>query len=104
MHRFERYYTILIPRMSAHPPVWALCKVHRSWALFRETTVLQMVQSLAIHNQFILAVKTSRTVFIISELRSEENIINMGISNIKLCAQFIMLFHAGSWTSLTAEK
>ena len=34
---------ILLPRMSAHPPFWAQCKVHRPWALFRETTVLQLV-------------------------------------------------------------
>ena len=31
--------TILIPRISAHPPVLAQCKVHRPWALFREGTV-----------------------------------------------------------------
>ena len=30
---------ILIPRISAHPPILAQCKVHRPWALFREGTV-----------------------------------------------------------------
>ena len=31
--------TILIPQISAHPPILAQCKVHRTWALFREGTV-----------------------------------------------------------------
>ena len=31
--------TLLIPRISAHPPILAQCKVHRPWALFREGTV-----------------------------------------------------------------
>ena len=30
---------ILIPRISAHPPIMAQRKVHRPWALFREGTV-----------------------------------------------------------------
>ena len=30
---------ILIPRISAHPPIFAQCKVHRPSALFREGTV-----------------------------------------------------------------
>ena len=30
----------LIPRISAHPPVLAQCKVYRPWALFREGTVI----------------------------------------------------------------
>ena len=30
----------LIPRLSAHPPVQAQCKVHRPWALFHEGTVI----------------------------------------------------------------
>ena len=34
---------ILIPRISAHPPILAQCKVHRPWALFREGTVLGQV-------------------------------------------------------------
>ena len=35
----SRLNAILIPRISAHPPILAQCKVHRSWALFREGTV-----------------------------------------------------------------
>ena len=30
---------IQIPRISAHPPILAQCKVHRPWALFRKGTV-----------------------------------------------------------------
>ena len=30
---------ILIPQISAHPPILAQCKVHRPWALFREGMV-----------------------------------------------------------------
>ena len=35
----SRINAILIPRISAHPPNLAQCKVHRPWALFREGTV-----------------------------------------------------------------
>ena len=35
----SRLNAILIPRISAHPPILAQCKVHRPWALFREGTV-----------------------------------------------------------------
>lgn len=35
---------ILIPRISAHPPILAQCKVHRPWALFREGTVHDIVR------------------------------------------------------------
>ena len=35
----SRINAILIPRISAHPPILAPCKVHRPWALFREGTV-----------------------------------------------------------------
>ena len=35
----SRINAILIPRISAHPPILAQCKVHRPWALFREGTV-----------------------------------------------------------------
>ena len=31
---------ILIPRISFHPPFLAKCKVHRPWALFRESKVI----------------------------------------------------------------
>ena len=34
-----RINAILIPRISAHPPILAQCKVHRPWALFREGMV-----------------------------------------------------------------
>ena len=30
---------LLIPRISAHPPILAQCKVHRPWALFHKGTV-----------------------------------------------------------------
>ena len=33
---------MLIPRISAYPPILAQCKVHRPWALFREGTVYIM--------------------------------------------------------------
>ena len=33
----------LIPRISAHPPSLAHCKVHHSWALFCKGTVVDMV-------------------------------------------------------------
>ena len=36
----SRINAILIPRISAHPPILPQCKVHRPWALFREGTVL----------------------------------------------------------------
>ena len=36
----SRMNAILIPRISAHPPILAQCKVHRPWALFREGTVI----------------------------------------------------------------
>ena len=36
----SRLNAILIPRISAHPPILVQCKVHRPWALFREGTVL----------------------------------------------------------------
>ena len=36
----SRLNALLIPRISAHPPILAQCKVHRLWALFREGTVL----------------------------------------------------------------
>ena len=35
----SRLNAILIPRISAHPPILAQCKVHRPWALFREGTI-----------------------------------------------------------------
>ena len=35
----SRINAILIPRISAHPPILAQCKVHRPWALFREGMV-----------------------------------------------------------------
>ena len=35
----SRLNAILIPWISAHPPVLAQCKVHRPWALFCEGTV-----------------------------------------------------------------
>ena len=34
-----RLNAILTPRISAHPPILAQCKVHCPWALFREGTV-----------------------------------------------------------------
>ena len=36
----SRILVILIPRISAHPPILAQCKVHPPWALFREGTVI----------------------------------------------------------------
>ena len=36
----SRLNAILIPRISAHPPILAQCKVHRPWALFREGMVI----------------------------------------------------------------
>ena len=35
----SRINAILIPRISAHPPILAQRRVHRPWALFREGTV-----------------------------------------------------------------
>ena len=35
----SRINAILIPQISAHPPILAQCKVHRPWALFHEGTV-----------------------------------------------------------------
>ena len=35
-----RLNAMLVPRISAHPPILTQCKVHRPWALFREGTVL----------------------------------------------------------------
>ena len=35
----SRINTILIPQISAHPPILAQCKVHHPWALFREGMV-----------------------------------------------------------------
>ena len=37
---------ILIPQISAHPPILAQCKVHRPWALFREGTLILESESL----------------------------------------------------------
>ena len=39
----SRANTILIPRISAHPPILAQCKVHHPWALFREDAALGTV-------------------------------------------------------------
>ena len=39
MGALSRINAILIPRISAHPPILAQSKVHRPWALFREGTV-----------------------------------------------------------------
>ena len=39
----SRLNAILIPRISAHPPILAQYKVHRPWALFREGTVYYIV-------------------------------------------------------------
>ena len=39
---------ILIPQISAHPPVLAQCKVHRPWTLFRERTVFASVHLLTV--------------------------------------------------------
>ena len=36
----SRINVILIPRISAHPPILAQCKVHRPWVLFLEGTVV----------------------------------------------------------------
>ena len=36
----SRINTILIPQISAHPPILAQCKMHNPWALFREGMVL----------------------------------------------------------------
>ena len=36
----SRLTAILIPRISAHSPILAQCKVHRPWALFYEGTVI----------------------------------------------------------------
>ena len=36
----SRINAILIPRISAHPPILSQCKLHRPWALFREGTVI----------------------------------------------------------------
>ena len=38
---------ILIPRVSAHPPILAQCKVHRPWALFHEATVYLYAYSIS---------------------------------------------------------
>ena len=43
----SRLNAILIPRISAHPPILAQCKVHRPWALFREGTVIQELFTLS---------------------------------------------------------
>ena len=34
---------ILVPQISAHPPILAQCKVHRLWAVFCEGTVLYFI-------------------------------------------------------------
>ena len=39
----SRLNALLIPRISAHPPILAQYKVHRPWALFREGTVIMHV-------------------------------------------------------------
>ena len=39
----SRINTILMPRIWAHPPFLAQCKVHRPWALFHEGTVLLLI-------------------------------------------------------------
>ena len=41
----------LIPWISAHPPVLAQCKVHRSWALFREGTVIVHASQIILYAQ-----------------------------------------------------
>ena len=38
----KRGSTVLIPRISAHPPILAQCKVHHPWALFHEGTVYEI--------------------------------------------------------------
>ena len=44
----SRINTILVPRISAHPPILAQYKGHRPWALFREGMVLRGVVAIAI--------------------------------------------------------
>ena len=46
----SRINAILIPRISAHPPILAQCKVHRPWALFREGMVI-LCHSSTLHLQ-----------------------------------------------------
>ena len=44
LHYFAHFVVLnMMPAVLAHPPVWALCKVHCPWALFRETTVLHII-------------------------------------------------------------
>ena len=39
----SRSNAILIPRISAHPPILTQCKVHCPWALFHKGTVYDIV-------------------------------------------------------------
>ena len=55
LHYFAHFVVLnMMPAMSAHPSVWALCKVHHPWALFRKTTVygIMYTKSYVYYNKF----------------------------------------------------
>ena len=54
---------ILIPQISAHPPILAQRKVHRLWALFREGTAILLFYSasVGITRISVLAMRISTT-------------------------------------------
>ena len=59
----SRIKVILIPQISAHPPMLAKCKVHRLWALFREGTIILLFYSasVGITRTSVLAMRISTT-------------------------------------------
>ena len=63
----SRLNAILIPRISAHPPVLAQCKVHRPWALFREGTVIIIINGAMINSSRVQVANFLRTIIIDKE-------------------------------------
>ena len=55
----SRLNAILIPRISARPPILAQCKVHRPWALFREGTVYVSEEARARRSLLLIGVSSA---------------------------------------------